>query len=181
MLRILPLSPGTHVPLPLRRPSGIPEKDLCSVMAPYFLKQQETLCRQVRKQEAKNQELANAVLAGRRQVEELQRQVQALQQTWQASVWPGGFLLSQPPWVGASSLGVGCAHSGEHAVPGWDVGGWLLGACAGQSRHTFRGAKWVWAERAGAWTSVQAGPTLCAGCSSCCVQVLSGAVNSVHP
>lgn len=70
-----------------RRPSGIPEKDLCSVMAPYFLKQQDTLCRQVRKQEAKNQELADAVLAGRRQVEELQQQVQALQQTWQASVW----------------------------------------------------------------------------------------------
>lgn len=69
---------------PAWRPSGIPEKDLCSVMAPYFLKQQETLCRQVRKQEAKNQELADAVLAGRRQVEELQRQVQALKQTWQA-------------------------------------------------------------------------------------------------
>uniref|UniRef100_A0A8C6IFJ4 Polyamine-modulated factor 1 n=1 Tax=Mus spicilegus TaxID=10103 RepID=A0A8C6IFJ4_MUSSI len=67
-----------------RRPSGIPEKDLCSVMAPYFLKQQDTLCHQVRKQEAKNQELADAVLAGRRQVEELQQQVRALQQTWQA-------------------------------------------------------------------------------------------------
>ncbi|EDM00717.1 rCG62477, isoform CRA_b [Rattus norvegicus] len=67
-----------------RRPSGIPEKDLCSVMAPYFLKQQDTLCRQVQKQEAKNQELAEAVLAGRRQVEELQQQVQAVQQTWQA-------------------------------------------------------------------------------------------------
>ncbi|NP_001178497.1 polyamine-modulated factor 1 [Rattus norvegicus] len=66
------------------RPSGIPEKDLCSVMAPYFLKQQDTLCRQVQKQEAKNQELAEAVLAGRRQVEELQQQVQAVQQTWQA-------------------------------------------------------------------------------------------------
>lgn len=69
---------------PAWRPSGIPEKDLCSVMAPYFLKQQDTLCRQVRKQEAKNQELADAVLAGRQQVEELQQQVQAVQQTWQA-------------------------------------------------------------------------------------------------
>lgn len=69
---------------PAWRPSGIPEKDLCSVMAPYFLKQQDTLCHQVRKQEAKNQELADAVLAGRRQVEELQQQVRALQQTWQA-------------------------------------------------------------------------------------------------
>ncbi|XP_052036099.1 polyamine-modulated factor 1 isoform X2 [Apodemus sylvaticus] len=69
---------------PAWRPSGIPEKDLCSVMAPYFLKQQETLCRQVQKQEAKNRELAATVLAGRRQVEELQQQVRARQQTWQA-------------------------------------------------------------------------------------------------
>uniref|UniRef100_A0A8C8TIP5 Polyamine-modulated factor 1 n=1 Tax=Peromyscus maniculatus bairdii TaxID=230844 RepID=A0A8C8TIP5_PERMB len=69
---------------PRRRPSGTPEKDLCSAMAPYFLQQRDTLCRRVRKQEAKNQDLADAVLAGRRQVEELQQQVQALQQAWQA-------------------------------------------------------------------------------------------------
>ncbi|NP_001380842.1 polyamine-modulated factor 1 isoform 8 [Homo sapiens] len=38
----------------------------------------------IRKQEAENQQLADAVLAGRRQVEELQLQVQAQQQAWQA-------------------------------------------------------------------------------------------------
>ncbi|XP_007641724.1 polyamine-modulated factor 1 isoform X3 [Cricetulus griseus] len=69
---------------PAWRPSGIPEKDLCSVMAPYFLQQRNTLCHRVQKQEAKNQELADAVLAGRRQVEEMQQQVQALRQAWQA-------------------------------------------------------------------------------------------------
>ncbi|XP_055481527.1 polyamine-modulated factor 1 isoform X2 [Psammomys obesus] len=69
---------------PAWRPSGIPEMDLCSVMAPYLLKQQDTLCRRVRKQEAKNQELADAVVVGRRQVEELEQQVQVLQQAWQA-------------------------------------------------------------------------------------------------
>uniref|UniRef100_A0A8C6QMM2 Polyamine-modulated factor 1 n=1 Tax=Nannospalax galili TaxID=1026970 RepID=A0A8C6QMM2_NANGA len=67
-----------------RRPSGIPEKDLCSAMAPYFLQQRDTLQHHVQKQEAKNQELASAVLAGRRQVEELQQQVLARQQVWQA-------------------------------------------------------------------------------------------------
>uniref|UniRef100_A0A8C0W9V9 Polyamine-modulated factor 1-like protein n=1 Tax=Castor canadensis TaxID=51338 RepID=A0A8C0W9V9_CASCN len=71
---------------PAWRPSGIPEKDLCSAMAPYFLQQRDTLRRHVQKQEAKNKELADAVLAGRRQVEELQQQVQARQQAWQASV-----------------------------------------------------------------------------------------------
>ncbi|CAO2598747.1 Polyamine-modulated factor 1 [Lemmus lemmus] len=69
---------------PAWRPSGIPEKDLCSVMAPYFLQQRDTLCRRVQKQKARNQDLADAVLAGRRQVEGLQQQIQALQQTWQA-------------------------------------------------------------------------------------------------
>uniref|UniRef100_A0A8C5NYU4 Polyamine-modulated factor 1 n=1 Tax=Jaculus jaculus TaxID=51337 RepID=A0A8C5NYU4_JACJA len=67
-----------------RRPSGIPEKDLCSTVAPYLLQQRDALRRHVQKQEAKNQELASAVLAGRRQVEELQQQVQARQQAWQA-------------------------------------------------------------------------------------------------
>ncbi|XP_054407323.1 polyamine-modulated factor 1 isoform X2 [Pongo abelii] len=69
---------------PAWRPSGIPEKDLHSVMAPYFLQQRDTLRRHVQKQEAENQQLADAVLAGRRQVEELQLQVQARQQAWQA-------------------------------------------------------------------------------------------------
>ncbi|XP_008851896.1 polyamine-modulated factor 1 isoform X2 [Nannospalax galili] len=69
---------------PAWRPSGIPEKDLCSAMAPYFLQQRDTLQHHVQKQEAKNQELASAVLAGRRQVEELQQQVLARQQVWQA-------------------------------------------------------------------------------------------------
>ncbi|XP_004027000.1 osteocalcin isoform X1 [Gorilla gorilla gorilla] len=69
---------------PAWRPSGIPEKDLHSVMAPYFLQQRDTLQRHVQKQEAENQQLADAVLAGRREVEELQLQVQARQQAWQA-------------------------------------------------------------------------------------------------
>lgn len=56
-------------------------------MAPYFLQQRDALCRRVQKQKAKNQDLADAVLAGRRQLEGLQQQIQALQQTWQASVW----------------------------------------------------------------------------------------------
>ncbi|XP_008062599.1 polyamine-modulated factor 1 isoform X1 [Carlito syrichta] len=69
---------------PAWRPSGIPEKDLHSAVAPYFLQQRESLRLRVRKQEAENQQLADAVLAGRRQVEELQRQVQARRQAWQA-------------------------------------------------------------------------------------------------
>ncbi|KAM9245188.1 polyamine-modulated factor 1-like [Dugong dugon] len=69
---------------PAWRPSGIPEADLRSTMAPYFLQQRDALQRRVQKQEAENRQLADAVLAGRRQVEELQLQIQARQQAWQA-------------------------------------------------------------------------------------------------
>ncbi|XP_032319943.1 polyamine-modulated factor 1 isoform X2 [Camelus ferus] len=68
---------------PAWRPSGIPEKDLRSTLVPYFLQQRDALQRRVQKQEAENRQLADAVLAGRRQVEELQLQVQARQQAWQ--------------------------------------------------------------------------------------------------
>lgn len=68
-----------------RRPSGVPEKDLRSTTVPYLLQQRDALRRRVQKQEAENRQLAEAVLAGRRQVEELQLQGQAQWQAWQVS------------------------------------------------------------------------------------------------
>ncbi|KAK2492345.1 hypothetical protein MC885_014578 [Smutsia gigantea] len=47
---------------PAWRPSGIPEKDLCSAMVPYFLQQRDALQRCVQKQEAENRQLADAAL-----------------------------------------------------------------------------------------------------------------------
>ncbi|KAF6293485.1 polyamine modulated factor 1 [Rhinolophus ferrumequinum] len=67
-----------------RRPSGIPEKDLCSVTVPCLLRQRDALQRRLQRQEAENRQLADAVLAGRRQVQELQLQGQARWQAWQA-------------------------------------------------------------------------------------------------
>ncbi|XP_066117935.1 polyamine-modulated factor 1 isoform X1 [Saccopteryx bilineata] len=75
---------GKDLKEPAWRPSGIPEKDLRSNLVPYFLQQRDILQRRVQKQEAENRQLADAVLAGRRQVEELQLQGQAQWQTWQA-------------------------------------------------------------------------------------------------
>ncbi|XP_062961028.1 polyamine-modulated factor 1 isoform X2 [Cynocephalus volans] len=63
---------------------GKDRKEPAWAMAPYFLQQRDTLQHRVQKQEAENRQLADAVLAGRRQVEELQLQVQAQQQAWQA-------------------------------------------------------------------------------------------------
>ncbi|XP_032174776.1 solute carrier family 25 member 44 isoform X2 [Mustela erminea] len=69
---------------PAWRPSGIPEADVRSVAVPYFLQQRDSLQRRVRRQEAENRRLAEAVLAGRRQLEQLEQQARARQQAWQA-------------------------------------------------------------------------------------------------
>ncbi|XP_044122502.1 polyamine-modulated factor 1-like [Neovison vison] len=69
---------------PAWRPSGIPEADVRSVALPYFLQQRDALQRRVRRQEAENRRLAEAVLAGRRQLQQLEQQARARQQAWQA-------------------------------------------------------------------------------------------------
>ncbi|XP_012588750.1 PREDICTED: polyamine-modulated factor 1 isoform X2 [Condylura cristata] len=69
---------------PAWRPSGVPEKDLRSTLLPYFLQQRDALQRRVQKQEAENRQLADAIVAGRKQLEELQLQSRAQQQAWQA-------------------------------------------------------------------------------------------------
>lgn len=125
------LSPPLRPLRPCRRPSGIPEKDLCSAVVPYFLQQRDALQRRVQKQEAENRQLADAVLAGRRQVEELQLQGQARQQAWQVSVpaLPSGTCspaaaeektgpgrASDLPRDGSSTSGSGlilCSHGGS--------------------------------------------------------------------
>ncbi|VCW70463.1 unnamed protein product [Gulo gulo] len=69
---------------PAWRPSGVPEADVRSAAVPYFLQQRDALQRRVRRQEAENRRLAEAVLAGRRQLEQLEQQARARQQAWQA-------------------------------------------------------------------------------------------------
>ncbi|XP_068963725.1 polyamine-modulated factor 1 isoform X2 [Petaurus breviceps papuanus] len=69
---------------PAWRPSGIPEDDVRSTLMPYFLQQQSSLERLVQEQEKENVKLAEMVLEGRKQVLELQQQIQARKQAWQA-------------------------------------------------------------------------------------------------
>lgn len=90
--------PPALCPAPSRRPSGIPEKDLCSVTVPCLLRQRDALQHRLQRQEAENRQLADTVLAGRRQVQELQLQGQARWQAWQVGVpdLPSGPV----PWCG---------------------------------------------------------------------------------
>ena len=97
-----PLSPSPCPLWPRRRPSGNPEADLRSALVPYFRQQRDALQRHVRKQEAENRRLAEAVVAGRQQVQELQRRGQARQQAWQVSARP--YPRAQTPGPGGHDL-----------------------------------------------------------------------------
>ena len=94
-------------------------------MAPYLLQQRDALQRRVQKQEAENRQLADSVLAGRRQLEELQLQARARQQAWQvrAPARPSG-----PP----SPVAAGEKTGPERAsgCPG------TASPCHGQGQHS---------------------------------------------
>ena len=121
-----PPPPCPHPCAPCRRPSGIPEKDLRSAMAPYLLQQRDALQRRVQRQEAENRQLADAVLAGRRQLEELQLQAQARQQAWQVSApaRPSGppspvaaeEKMGPERASGVPRGGVSLSRSGQHSI-----------------------------------------------------------------
>lgn len=67
-----------------RRPSGVPEQDFHSTMVPYLLKHRSHLRRVLREKEEENRKVAESVLMGRDRIAELQQQIQARQQAWQA-------------------------------------------------------------------------------------------------
>ncbi|KFP73786.1 Polyamine-modulated factor 1, partial [Acanthisitta chloris] len=68
---------------PAWRPSGIPMEDIRSAMVPYLLKHRSYLHRVLRDKEEENRKLAQAVLAGRDKILELQELIQARQCAWQ--------------------------------------------------------------------------------------------------
>ncbi|XP_025968626.1 polyamine-modulated factor 1 [Dromaius novaehollandiae] len=69
---------------PAWRPSGIPEEDVRSAMVPYLLKHRAYLRKVLKEKEEENRKLAEAVLAGRDRIAELQRLIQDRKQAWQA-------------------------------------------------------------------------------------------------
>lgn len=74
-----------------------------SALAPYLLQQRDTLQRRVQRQEVENQQLADAVRAGRRHVEALQLQSRAQWQVWQVGAPARGRLPRAPPCPGQSA------------------------------------------------------------------------------
>ncbi|NXI46529.1 PMF1 factor, partial [Galbula dea] len=68
---------------PAWRPSGVPEEDAGSALAPYLLKHRAYLQRILREKQEENRQAAEAVLAGRGRITELQQLIAAHQQAWQ--------------------------------------------------------------------------------------------------
>nr|XP_056709436.1 polyamine-modulated factor 1 [Euleptes europaea] len=68
---------------PAWRPSGIPEQDVRSAVAPYLLKQRRILQKNLKEKEEGNARLAEAVLAGRKKIADLQKEIQKRKEEWQ--------------------------------------------------------------------------------------------------
>ncbi|XP_060109890.1 polyamine-modulated factor 1 [Heteronotia binoei] len=68
---------------PAWRPSGIPEQDVRSAVVPYLLKQRRILQKTLKEKEEGNAELAEVVLAGRKKIADLQKEIQKHKEEWQ--------------------------------------------------------------------------------------------------
>ncbi|XP_048374812.1 polyamine-modulated factor 1 [Sphaerodactylus townsendi] len=68
---------------PAWRPSGIPEQDVRSVIAPYLLKQRKILQNTLKEEEERSAKLAEVVLAGRNKIADLQKEIQRRKEEWQ--------------------------------------------------------------------------------------------------
>ncbi|XP_038018100.1 polyamine-modulated factor 1 [Motacilla alba alba] len=69
---------------PAWRPSGVPARDVRGALAPFLLRHRAHLRRALQERQRRSASLAEAVLAGRQRIEELQQLIQDRQQAWQA-------------------------------------------------------------------------------------------------
>uniref|UniRef100_A0A8C9UG18 Polyamine modulated factor 1 n=1 Tax=Serinus canaria TaxID=9135 RepID=A0A8C9UG18_SERCA len=68
---------------PAWRPSGVPARDVRSALVPFLLQHRAHLRRALQERQERSSSLAEAVLAGRDSIAELQQLIQAHQQAWQ--------------------------------------------------------------------------------------------------
>lgn len=81
----------------------MPEEDVCSPVAPYLLKRKKELKQKLKEKEEENAELAQAVLAGRKEIVEMQAEIQRRKEAWEVSaIWEhvaGSLGLSRPAFL----------------------------------------------------------------------------------
>ncbi|XP_048848943.1 polyamine-modulated factor 1 isoform X2 [Brienomyrus brachyistius] len=70
---------------PAWRPSGVPERDLCSFVMPYYQQQRQYLRRELKKLQKENAALSQRVLAGRERISQSEQRIAAGVAEWRAS------------------------------------------------------------------------------------------------
>ncbi|XP_030594403.1 polyamine-modulated factor 1 [Archocentrus centrarchus] len=73
-------------PDPAWRPSGVPEQDFCSLLMPYYQKQEAYMRRELKKIQAENAALAQKVQSGRESIAQTENRISATIDEWKASV-----------------------------------------------------------------------------------------------
>lgn len=68
-----------------RRPSGIPEQDVCSVLVPYHQGQEEYVRRELRKLQKENAALAQRVQSGRDAIAHTEQRIAAAVDEWKVT------------------------------------------------------------------------------------------------
>ncbi|KAM9356690.1 polyamine-modulated factor 1 [Symphorus nematophorus] len=71
---------------PAWRPSGVPEQDFCSLLMPYYQKQEAYMRRELKKIQAENAALAQKVQAGRERIAQTEHCISTAVDEWKASV-----------------------------------------------------------------------------------------------
>lgn len=69
----------------LRRPSGVPEEDLCSFLIPYYQKQEKYMQRELKKIQDENAALAQKVQAGRENIARTENHISNVVDEWKVS------------------------------------------------------------------------------------------------
>lgn len=68
-----------------RRPSGVPEQDVCSVLLPYHEGQEEYVRRELRKLQKENAALAQRVQSGRDRIADTEQHIAAAVDEWKVT------------------------------------------------------------------------------------------------
>lgn len=69
----------------VRRPSGVPEQDLCSFLMPRYQKQEAYMRQELKKIQAENAALAQKVQAGRESIAQTEQRISTTADEWK--VW----------------------------------------------------------------------------------------------
>lgn len=85
MIKILNILILYHLTCSDRRPSGVPDHDLCSFLMPYYQKQEAYMRLELKKIQIENASLAQKVQAGRESIAQTEHRISTAVDEWKVS------------------------------------------------------------------------------------------------